>query len=126
MLSASQGDDTIAWYANRSDHGDQPESATLAATLPALLLGMVESSGDRDVFRVATGNGTLIVNANGPTDTVGRLLDADGEQLAANDDSDGLNFGIEAEVAAGLHYVEVGAFAENTGPYTLSIEFEAD
>ena len=130
VLSASQGDDTIAWYANLSnhgdDHGDQPGSATLAATLPALLLGRVESSGDRDVFRVATGNGTLSVNANGPTDTVGRLLDADGEQLAANDDSDGLNFGIEAEVAAGIHYVEVGAFTENTGPYTLSIEFEAD
>ncbi|MDE0662002.1 MAG: FG-GAP-like repeat-containing protein [Gammaproteobacteria bacterium] len=130
VLSASQGDNTIAWYENLSDHGDDygdaPDSASLAATLPALLLGRVESDGDKDVFRVATGNGTLSVNANGPTDTVGRLLDADGVQLAANDDSDGLNFGIEAEVAAGIHYVEVGAYAANTGPYTLSIEFKAD
>ena len=111
VLSASQGDDTIAWYENLSDHGDDygdvPDAATLAATLPALLLGRVESSGDRDVFRVATGNGTLIVNANGPTDTVGRLLDADGEQLAANDDSDGLNFVIEAEVG-GWHPLRRG------------------
>ncbi|MDE0193897.1 MAG: FG-GAP-like repeat-containing protein [Gammaproteobacteria bacterium] len=130
VLSASQGDDTIAWYENLSDHGDDhgdtPEAATLAATLPALLLGKVDSSGDKDVFRVATGSGTLRLSTSGPTDTLGRLLDANGEQLARNDDSDGLNFGIEAAVAAGVHYVEVGGYSTRTGPYTLSIEFEAE
>ena len=130
VLSASQGDDTISWYENLSDHGDDhgdaPGAATLAATLPALLLGRVESSGDKDVFRVATGSGTLSVGSNGPTDTVGRLLDADGEELASNDDSDGVNFGIEADVAAGVHYVEVRGYSTRTGPYTLSIEFVAD
>ena len=130
VLSASQGDDTIAWYENLSDHGDDhggtPEAATLAATLPALLLGKVESPGDKDVFRVSAGTGTLRLSTSGPTDTLGRLLDANGGQLARNDDSDGLNFGIETEVTAGIHYVEVGAFADNTGPYTLSIEFVAD
>ena len=130
VLSASQGDDMIAWYENLSDHGDDhgdaPDAATLVATLPALLLGNVESSGDKDVFRVATGSGTLSVSSRGPTDTHGTLLDADGEQLAANDDSDGLNFGIEASVAAGVHYIEVGGVSTATGPYTLSIELVAD
>ena len=130
VLSASQDNDTIAWYENLSDHGDDhgdvPDTATLAATLPALLIGNVESSGDKDVFRVATGSGTLSVSAHGPTDTFGRLLDAEGEELVANDDSDGLNFGIEAAVGAGVHYVEVGGHSTQTGSYTVSIEFVAD
>ena len=130
ILSFAWGNDEVAWYENLSDHGDDhgdvPDTATLAATLPALLLGKVESSGDKDVFRIATAGGTLNVKSLGPTDTLGRLLDADGGELARNDDSDGLNFGITAQVTAGVHYVEVGGFSTRTGPYTLSIEFVAD
>ena len=128
VLSASQGDDTVAWYENQSDHGDDhgdtPDSATLAATLPALLLGNVESSGDRDVFRVATGSGTLRVYSNGPADTAGSLLDADGAVLARDDDSGArLNFLVEADVTAGTHYIEVrGSNDDIGGPYTLSVE----
>ena len=60
------------------------------------------------MFRVAAGQGTLRVQSNGPTDTLGRLLDAEGAQLATNDDSgEGLDFLIETQVAAGVHYVEV-------------------
>jgi len=57
VLAAWQDDDTIAWYENLSnhgdDHGDAPESATLATALPAFLHGTLESGGDRDVFRVS-------------------------------------------------------------------------
>ena len=132
VLSASWDDDKIAWYENLShhgdDHGEVPDAtATFATALPAFLHGVVESGGDRDMFRFVTGSGTLRVYSNGPTDTFGTLLDAYGRQLATNDDTgSGLNFEIEATVSAGVNYVEVRHFSPTgTGAYTLSIEFVA-
>ena len=88
----------------------------------------MESGGDRDVFRFATGDGTLRVYSNGPTDTYGTLLDAGGRTLASNDDSGRrANFNISAQVAAGVHYVQVRhSSSTGTGAYTLSVEFESD
>ena len=132
VLSASLNDDKIAWYRNQSDHGDDrrdtPDGAMLVTALPAFLHGTLESVRDRDVFRIATGSGTLRAYSNGPADTFGRLLDGTGAVLASNDDAGaGANFRVEAEVGAGVHYVEVGGFEGTaTGPYTLSIEFVGD
>ncbi|MCY4373463.1 MAG: hypothetical protein OXC31_06770, partial [Spirochaetaceae bacterium] len=132
VLAAWQDDDTIAWYENLSnhgdDHGDAPESTTLATALPAFLHGTVESAGDRDVFRVAAASGTVRVYSNGPTDTFGTLMGADGAELATDDDSGtGPNFRIEVEVATGTRYVEVRGFnTATTGPHTLSIELVVD
>ena len=131
VLSASWNDDKIAWYENRSDHGDDhrdtAEEAMLVTALPAFLHGVLESAGDRDVFRFATGRGTLRAYSNGPTDTVGRLLDGTGAVLASNNDGGaGANFRIQTAVAAGVHFVEVRGDGARTGPYTLSIEFVAD
>ena len=130
VLSASDSrGEGLVWHENLSDHGDDhgdtPDDAMLVTALSAFLHGTLESAGDRDVFRVATGTGTLRAYSNGPTDTVGRLLDAAGELLAENDDAGGdSNFEVEIQVAAGVHYVEVRGYADNTtGPYTLSIEF---
>ena len=129
VLSAPMSEKTV-WYENLSDHGDDhgdaPPAATLATALPAFLHGVLESTDDRDVFRVATGSGTLRVSSNGSTDTFGSLLDVGGGQLAADDDA-GLNanFAIAAEVAAGTHYVDVRSVSGATGPYTLSLTFEA-
>ncbi len=126
----SRHDDEVAWYENLSEHGDDhadaPPGATLVTAMPAFPHGTVESAGDRDVFRVATGAGTLRVRSNGPTDTYGILLDADGERLAADHDAGlGLNFAIEIE--AGPHFVAVTDDGNRggIGPYTLSIEFVA-
>ena len=132
VLFASWWGDRIAWYENQSDHGDDHRDtvggATLVTALPAFMHGTLESAGDRDVFRIATGSGTLRAYSNGPTDTVGRLLDGNGEELASNDDTlAGTNFRIETTVAPGVHYVEVSQFSFfDTGAYTLSIEFVAD
>ena len=126
------GQESLVWHENLfdhgDDHGDTVDGAMLVTALPAFLHGVLESVGDGDVFRVATGSGTLRVYSNGPTNTYGTLLDADGAQLASNDDSgSGNNFLIEVEVSAGVHYVEVSGFADaTTGPYTLSIEFVAN
>ena len=131
VLSASVRDAEVAWYENRFDHGDDhagaTEGATLATALPAFLHGVLETADDRDVFRVATGSGTLTVATNGPTDTVGRLLDADGALLASNDDGGAdLNFEMTRRVAAGTRYVEVAGSFGQTGRYTLSIRFVAE
>ena len=132
VLSASDQDDKIAWYENHSDHGDDhrdtADEAMLVTSLPAFLHGTLETVGDRDVFRIATGSGTLRAYSNGPSDTYGRLFDANGSLLAFNDDSgNSVNFLMEADVQAGVHYVDVGGFADSsTGPYTVSIEFVAD
>ena len=132
FLATSGYDDEVAWYESQAnhgdDHGDAPASATLVTVLPAFLHGTLESGGDRDVFRAATGNGTLRVYSNGPTDTYGTLLDADGGELAADDDNGAsTNFMIDVEVAPGVHHIEVRGFnSAITGPYTLSIVFEAD
>ncbi len=129
VLSASANDDTIAWYENLSNHGDDhgnaPSAATLATALPAFLHGTLESGGDRDVFRVATGSGRLRVYSNGPTDTRGTLFDGAGNQLATNDDAGAsTNFMIDVDVTAGTYYVQVHGFSSaTTGPYTLSIEW---
>ena len=134
VLSASRDDDTIAWIENLSDQGDDHDNnvgaaATFATSLPAYLHGTLESPGDRDVFRFVTGTGTLRVYSNGPTDTFGSLIDADGVLLAQNDDredDENLNFRIDVQVNAGTQYVEVRGYdSEVTGPYTLSIVFEA-
>ena len=130
VVSASYSDDRIAWFENLSDHGDdhgeELENATLATALPAFLHGVLESAGDKDVFRVATGRGTLRMYSNGPTDTFGVLLDADGAQLASDHNTGAtLNFRLELGVAEGVHYVEVSGNEGVTGPYTLSIEFVA-
>ena len=133
VLAGLLDGDRVAWYENHSDHGDDhrdtANEAMLVTTLPAFLHGVLEPAGDRDVFRVATGNGTLRVHTNGPTDTFGRLLDGNGAALASNDDDydEEINFWIETTVAAGVRYVEVsGSGGAATGPYTLAIEFVAD
>ena len=126
------GEESLVWHENLSDHGDDHgdtvDGAMLVTALPAFLHGVLESAGDRDVFRIATGAGTLRAYSNGPTNTYGTLLDANGAVLAGNDDSGaGSNFEIETTVGAGIHYVEVSGYADaTTGPYTVSIEFVAN
>ena len=131
VLSASSDDNTIAWYENMSDHGDDhgnaPAAAALVTAFPSVLHGKLESAGDRDVFRVVTGSGTLWARTHGPTDTFGVLMDADGTVLAQDNNAGaGLNFEIEAKVEDGVHYVEVRGADGTMGFYTLSIEFLAN
>ena len=50
----------------------------------------------------------VIIRTEGPVDTIGRLLDSDGAELADNDDGGvGGNFLIGANLTPGVYYVEV-------------------
>ena len=108
--------------AGADDHGDLLSTATPVA-LYARTAGTL-AVGDRDLFRFELPwSARVTIASHGSTDTVGSLLDADGETLASSDDEGrGLNFLIDSELAAGSYYVSVtgyGGAAE--GDYELSV-----
>ena len=109
------------------DHGDRPAEATLLAVGAAetTAAGRIDYEGDVDVFRIPVGApGTLIVRSSGGMDTVGVLLDANGERLASNDDAQrsGVDFGITHRVGAGTYYLAVTRWeSAGTGPYALAL-----
>ncbi len=96
--------------------------------------GTLETTGDRDWFRVQLVAGTTYVidlqgqhaGAGTLPDPYLRVHDANGNLLAQNDDSvPGSNFDSEVTFQAGTtgtYYLEAGAFADSyTGTYRLSI-----
>jgi len=105
------------------DHGNTRATAT-AVNLNTSTNGVINYGGDLDYFRVTmSASGTLTVYTTGSSDTVGRLLDANGVELAFNDDYTDLNFRISRSVSAGTYYVEVQHFSSSgTGAYVLRVE----
>lgn len=89
--------------------------------------GILDVIGDVDVFRVRISNnpGTLVVTTQGGTDTFGRLRNADGQLLFADDDSNGFpNFRLSSQLQTGDYFVEVQGFANiSTGPYTIDFTY---
>ena len=70
-------------------------------------------------------NGTCIGNytfyTSGSLDTVGYLYDKDANQIAYNDDRNGFNFAISANLTYGeTYYLKVRAYSSKTGSYKVS------
>lgn len=69
-------------------------------TLPVVVNGRIDQSGDADVFRIEGKAGAEIVadvdarRLNSPLDSVLRLTDANGKQLAVNDDDEDKGAGL--------------------------------
>ena len=110
------------------DHGDSAEGATaLIVGEPAR--GALDHSGDIDsfVFEAVEGRSYRVEVALGSLeDSVVVLYDADGRELAFNDDHGDSLASLISWVApeSGRYYVEVGSFdASGTGSYTLSVRF---
>ena len=112
------------------DHGDTLESSTLlklhtteelASVSPSVLLAtagrIYPSTDDQDVFRIDVAeNDTDVMLRTAPAsyDTYGVLMDADGNQIAADEDGDGA-FRIATTLDGGIYYttvsaIEVGAY----------------
>jgi hypothetical protein len=106
------------------DHGNSVEAATLVAD-QGLTSGNIEVGGDLDVFHFfATSGGARVIETSSDVDTVCRLLNAQGVEIAANDDAgEGHNCRISADLQAGLRYfVEVRLFVRSaTGTYRLRL-----
>ena len=102
------------------DHGDEPSTSTDISTgIP--VKGLIGTADDEDCFRLILGQPTLVsIYTIGDLDTVGRLIDSDGMVVAANDDGGkSSNFRIEANLAPGIHYVQMQSSGHATGSYEL-------
>ena len=107
-----------------NDHGGARATAT-ALSPGSSLPGRLDPATDVDVFSITlAADGDLWVYATGELDTVGELLDSNGELLKRNDDGtlldSPLGFGIRREVGSGTYYVRVSSFNERSaGAYTI-------
>ena len=109
--------------AQTDDHGNDRDSAT-AVELPSETAGEIDPGDDEDWFRFeVTASDEVTAESTGGLDTVGTLYDADGNQLAANDDASAgtLNFRIQQTLDAGTYYVRVRSFGSGTGGYILRL-----
>ena len=108
------------------DHGDEASTSTDISTgMP--VKGIIEATDDADYFRLILGQPSLVsIYTTGELDTVGRLIDSDGREVVANDDSGKMaNFRIEANLDPGIHYLQMRAVANATGRYELHADARA-
>jgi hypothetical protein len=109
---------------NQDDHGNDVAAANFVSD-NVELAGNLEQGGDVDVVRFrATRNGPYRLETSGALDTICRLLDADANELATNDDGgEGLNCRIEQDLVAGQVYAfSVRGFSDTaTGAYQMRL-----
>jgi len=114
---------------------DQPGDASTTATLTGNVDGEISPAGDTDWFRLEVQTGRRynlalagLENAEGQSiDPMLSVYDAQGNQLAFNDDANGtLNSALRyVPQQAGVVYVEARAFSsEATGGYRLGVSSE--
>lgn len=105
------------------DHANSIAGTTLTSN--ASLAGQISYLGDVDYFTITLPtSGSLKVNTTGTHDTYGQLFDANGTQLAFNNDLGDRNFSITRAVNAGTYHVAVSNFGDKaTGNYTLENTF---
>ena len=120
--AANTGPYRLYSWSGTDPAGSRTTLADLA--LESEQLGILGSSTDEDYFRITVSEATdLQVYAEGPVDTVGELIDIDGNRLAYNDDSDfslgNSSFFIAKSLSPGTYYVAVSGADGDTGPYRL-------
>ena len=115
--------------AQADDYGNTQATASLISP-NSDTSGNLEVSGDEDFFRidiVAPSSGILRVWTTGETDTIGELLDSDGQILENNDDGgDVPNFSLIQRVAAGTYFVRIQEYEGGIGSYKIFSSFQAD
>lgn len=109
--------------ASTDDHGNDADTAA-AVSIGESIDGVIDYDGDVDVFAFEAVEGELYqidVSLGDLGDSVATLFDADGQELASNDDHDGtLASRIVWEApSTGSYYV--GAGGDGTGSYTLTV-----
>ncbi len=116
-----------------ADHGDdRPTAASLP--LDSTVLGYISSGSDVDYFTIEPAAATEIhVRTYSGIDTVGQLLDSNGNVLTQNNDGNidffrnPKDFSLVYALAAGTtYYLKVSARGSATGFYTLQTETTPD
>ena len=118
-----------AWSATSSgtpeDHGDSRTDATSIAA-DARVWGAIDPTGDEDYFSFSvSGTSDFWVHTLGDLDTVGELLDSNGD-LIESDDYGGVlpnpeNFFLWHKLESGTYYVRVTGFGSTDEPYMLRV-----
>ena len=100
-------------------------SGAVRVSLPSRTFGEIYPGDDEDYFRFeVSARGELVARTTGGLDTVGALYDADGAEVATDDDGGtGNNFRIRRELEAGTYYVRVSSWRAGTGVYVLHLIF---
>ena len=118
------------------------QSTAQRVKLPIIMNGRIDQPGDWDVFRFQGRAGEAIVaevyarRLDSPLDSVLKLTDAKGRQLAFNDDYDDLGAGLETHhadsrilttlPANGTYYLYLGDIQQKGGPeYTYRLRIGA-
>ena len=106
------------------DHGDERADATRVAA-PSTTDGVIEVGNDVDWFQFTLDEtGVWDLHTTGNLDTRCWLYDADGDEVAYNDDIDvfeNVNCGIVRRLDAGTWYVRVESWNVDVGNYTLMV-----
>jgi serralysin len=102
----------------------------LSPSAPVTLAAGLQTAGDEDWYEfTAPATGTWVFESSGipsPSNTYGHILDANGTQLAYNNDSGGgLNFKVSAKLTTGqVYYLRVRNYSATTtspaNPYTIT------
>lgn len=108
-------------------------STRSSITVGRPLMGSIDFDGDADWHRVTLQTGSIFritLNSSGDTplpDPYLRLLNADGQEVAANDDFEGLNSGLDfVPTTTGVYYVEARNLMESgNGTYTINVTRQA-
>jgi hypothetical protein len=115
-----------------SQEGIHSQAAAQPVTLPVIVNGRIDKPGQWDVFRLEGRAGEEIVaeviarRLDSPLDSVLRLTDAAGKQLAFNDDYEDKGAGLQTQYAdsylrvslpaAGAYYLYLGDAQQQGGP----------
>ncbi len=112
---------------------DQGKTRADAAPLPVDTQeeGIIGPAEDLDLFKIELPTqADVVMYTSGNLDTIGRLLDYRGVQIASNDDSsmseERSDFSIGETLGPGVYYVEVSGYDDSTGAYRLHVETVTD
>jgi serralysin len=108
--------------------GDTTTTATLSPG--GVVLGTIDTAGDRDWYRITLTAGqtytfSTVLGGGGLNDTVLRLRDAAGVQIAENDDAIANSSFLFSEITftattSGTYFLDVGGFGSGVGEFRLT------
>lgn len=105
-----------------NDVSSSMSNATLLS-LNSWMNGTICCPGDQVWYKFTTeGSGSYTIRTQGSMDSMGYLYDANGCLITSNDDCNGNNFCITANLSANtIYYLMVRAWSSNTGNYSVAV-----
>ena len=113
----------VLWAEEVDDSTNTSDAVPLS--LGGSARGYVEDEDDEDYYKlVLTAETDVVFHSSGPTDTVGRLDNSSGTELAENDDGylpiGSLNFLVRQTLSAGVYYLRVRGWGSVVRGHTTS------